>query len=108
MKEPLIIAGMFLVTFGVRYPVLAVVSRLRLPELVTQALKYVPPAVLMAIIAPAVVLPGGERIAQGLSNAPLYASLVAALVAWRTRNLLATILVGMGVLWLLRLGLGGG
>jgi len=106
MKDILTIFGMFLVTFGVRYPVLAVVSRLRLPGIVIQALKYVPPAVLMAIIAPAVLLPGGERVLLGLSNAPLYASLVAVLVAWRTRNLLATILVGMGALWLLRWGLG--
>jgi branched-subunit amino acid transport protein len=106
MNEFLIITGMFLVTFGVRYPVLAVVSRLRLPELVTQALKYVPPAVLMAIIAPAVLLPDGGRITLGLSNTPLYASLVAVLVAWRTKNLLATILVGMGVLWSLRWVLG--
>jgi branched-subunit amino acid transport protein len=108
MKDFTTILGMFLVTFGVRYPVLAVVSRLRLPELVTQALKFVPPAVLMAIIAPPVLLPDGERIALGFSNAPLYASLVAVLVAWRTKNLLATILVGMGVLWSLRWGLGGG
>ena len=106
MKDFMTILGMFLVTFGVRYPVLAVVSRLRLPELVTQALKYVPPAVLMAIIAPAVLLPDGERIDLGFSNAPLYASLVAVLVAWRTKNLLATILVGMGVLWSLRWVLG--
>jgi branched-subunit amino acid transport protein len=100
MDEFLLLFGMFLVTFGVRYPVLAFVSRIQLPEIVEQGLKYVPPAVLMAIIAPAVLISDGERINLNIENAPLFASLIAVLVAWRTKNLLLTILVGMATLWL--------
>jgi branched-subunit amino acid transport protein len=102
MNEFLLLFGMFLVTFGVRYPVLALVSRVKLPAIVEQSLKYVPPAVLMAIIAPAVFIPDGNSIDIEISNAPLFASLIAALVAWRTKNLLLTILIGMGMLWLWR------
>ena len=102
MDEVILLAGMFLVTFGVRYPVLTLVSRVQLPELLLQGLKYVPPAVLMAIVAPVALIPAGEGISLVFSNAPLYASLAAALVSWRSRNLLLTILVGMGVLWLWR------
>ena len=99
MNEPLIILGMFLVTFGVRYPVLVLVRVIRLPEPVAQGLKFVPPAVLSAIIVPTVLIPGGEGIDLALSNPPLFASLVATLIAWRTKNLLLTITTGMTVLW---------
>ena len=100
MNEFLLLFGMFLVTFGVRYPVLAFVSRIQLPPIVERGLKYVPPTVLMAIIAPAVFIPDGERINLNIQNALLFASLIAVLVAWRTKNLLLTILVGMVALWL--------
>ena len=103
MNESLIIIGMFLVTFGVRYPVLTAVSKVNLPEIIAGGLKFVPPAVLMAIIAPAVLLPEGAQIDLSLSNAPLYASIFAMLIAVRTKNLLATILSGMGILWIWKL-----
>ena len=99
MNEFLLILGMFLVTFGVRYPVLALVSRIQLPGILESGLKYVPPAVLTAIIVPTVLLPEGDKISIRLTNAPLYAGITAVFVAWRTKNLLLTILTGMGVLW---------
>ncbi|MCJ7702409.1 MAG: AzlD domain-containing protein [Anaerolineales bacterium] len=102
MNEVLLLLGMFLVTFGVRYPVLALVSKVQLPRLVSQGLKYVPPAVLTAIIAPAVLLPGGKGLDLHLSNAALFASLAATLVAWRTKKLLPTIVIGMATFWLWR------
>jgi branched-subunit amino acid transport protein len=102
MNEFLIILGMFLVTFGVRYPVLVLVRVIHLPELVAQGLKYVPLAVISAIIMPAVFIPGGEGIDLDLTNTPLLASVAATLVAWRTKNLLATIIIGMAALWLLK------
>jgi branched-subunit amino acid transport protein len=100
MNEFLLLFGMFLVTFAVRYPVLAFVSRVQLPPIVEQSLKFVPPTVLMAIIAPAMLIPNGEGITFGLDNASLYAGIIAIIVAWRTKNLLLTILIGMASLWL--------
>lgn len=101
MNEVLLIAGMALVTFAVRYPVLALVGKIPLPDRVFQALRYVPPAVLAAIIVPAVLLPEGrETIFISPMNARLVAALAAGLVAWRTKSLLVTILVGMATLWL--------
>ena len=44
------VAGMAAVTFGVRYPVLALLSRSKLPDVVLQALQFVPAAVLSAIV----------------------------------------------------------
>lgn len=98
MNEILLIAGMALATMATRIPVLMLLSRRQLPEPVFRALRYVPPAVLSAIIFPAVLLPGGQW-QLGLDNAGLAASLLAALVAWRSRNLLLTILIGMAAFW---------
>ena len=61
-NEILMVAGMALVTFAMRYPVLALVSKLTLPSTLTAALKFVPPAVLTAIIVPALLAPKEQRI----------------------------------------------
>jgi branched-subunit amino acid transport protein len=100
-----LIFGMMTVTFGVRYPVLALVGRIQLPDPIFQALRYVPPAVLTAIIIPELLLPGGELKLQ-FNNAPLFAGLVAGIVAWRSKNLLLTIVLGMGAFFIYRLILG--
>lgn len=102
MNEVLLIAGMAAVTFGVRYPVLALFSRLTLPAWVMRALRFVPLAVLSAIIAPAMFIPEGTLI-SGVETGALFAGVVAALVAWRTKNLLLTIIIGMAALWGFRL-----
>ncbi|MBC6936008.1 MAG: AzlD domain-containing protein [Chloroflexi bacterium] len=101
MDEWLLILGMALVTFGVRYPMLAVIGRLRLPDTALRALRYVPAAVLTAIVVPAVLMPDG-MLDLRLENAYLPGAVVAALVAWCTKNLLLTIMVGMGAFLLLR------
>ncbi|MEK6256079.1 MAG: AzlD domain-containing protein [Chloroflexota bacterium] len=95
-SEFFLILGMTIVTFGVRYPVLALVSKIRLPEQILSALKFVPPAVLSAIIFPAVFMPKGT-VDLTLQNAELGASVLAALIAWRSKNLLLTIVVGMAI-----------
>jgi branched-subunit amino acid transport protein len=96
MNEALLVLGMALVTFGVRYPVLAIVGRVDLPPAVARALRYVPPAVLTAIVFPAALMPEGD-LALGPDNPYLIGALAAGLVAWRARSLLATIGIGMAV-----------
>ena len=99
MNEVLLVAGMALVTFAVRYPVMALVGRIALPKPVFDALRYVPPAVLATIIVPEVVRPDGQTLALTVENARLVAALLTVLVAWRTKNLLLTIVLGMLALW---------
>ena len=99
--EVLMVAGMMAVTFGVRYPVLALVSKLSLPPMVLDALKFIPPAVLTAIIVPAVLMPAG-RLDIGIDNAYLLAAVAAGLISWRTNNLLLTIVLGMAIFLALR------
>lgn len=102
MNEILLLLGMFFVTFGVRYPVLRLISQISLPAILIQGLKFVPPSVLTAIIVPTVLMPEGDTILVALTNAPLFASVIAILVSWRTKNLLLTILMSMSALLLWR------
>jgi branched-subunit amino acid transport protein len=102
MNEIVLIAGMALVTFAVRYPVLALVGKINLPQPVIRALRYVPPAVLAAIILPAMLLDSANQLALSLNNSYLIAGVVAFLVAWRTKNMLLTIILGMAALWAAR------
>ncbi|MEP7287680.1 MAG: AzlD domain-containing protein [Chloroflexota bacterium] len=104
MNEVILIGGMALVTFTIRYSLMALVGKISLPAPVLRALKFVPPAVLTAIIVPAIVYKG-DQLALSYTNDYLVAGIVTALVGWRSKNLLLTILVGMGTLfawrWLL-------
>ncbi len=102
MNDVLLIGGMALVTFTIRYPVLVLVGKIPLPQPVFRALKFVPPAVLTAIILPAILLNDKNQLDVRFTNAHLVAGLVAALVAWRTRNVLLTIILGMVALWIWR------
>lgn len=105
MNEFWLILGMTAVTFGVRYPVLALVGQIELPEPVFRALKYVPVAVLTAIVVPAVLMPDDE-LTISLQNAEMIGAIVAVLVAWRTRSLLWTIVIGMAAFYAWRLLVG--
>lgn len=98
MTEVLMIAGMALVTVAVRYPVLALVGKIDLPKPVFRALRFVPPSILAAIILPELVY-RENQIYIATDNSYLVAGIVAGLVAWRSRNLLLTIVLGMLVLW---------
>lgn len=100
MNEVWLLAGMAIATMATRIPVLVALSRRTLPAGIERALRYVPPAVLSAIILPIVVLSEG-KLNLVANNATLWASLAAALIAWRTKNLLLTIVLGMLVFALL-------
>ncbi|HVU15251.1 MAG TPA: AzlD domain-containing protein [Phototrophicaceae bacterium] len=106
MNEFVLVLGMGLVTFLIRYPTLVLIGRIPLPDRVFRALRYVPPAVLAAIIVPSVLIPDGTHIDVSISNSYLIAGIVAALISWRTKNLLATIVLGMVVFLIWRLIVG--
>ncbi|WP_434340887.1 AzlD domain-containing protein [Motilimonas cestriensis] len=93
-QEAWLIGGMFAVTFLIRFIMFAMAGNLRLPAPLQQALSYVPPAVLTAIIVPSVVLPHGT-VELSFSNSYLVAGVVSFFVALISRNLLLTIGLGM-------------
>lgn len=98
----LAIGGMALVTFGVRYLPMLAARRMTLPPRLMDALRYVPVAVLSAIIAPAILYPNGVDLHIGLDNPRLLAGIASALIMWRSKNLLLTIVLGMGLFLLLQ------
>lgn len=96
----LTIAGMAVVTFASR--VLALVfMRHEIAPWIQRWLGYVPIAIFVALIIPALVPLSTEapRITLGPS---LPAGLVGAVVAWRTSNVIYTIIAGLITFWLLR------
>ena len=95
----MIISG--LATFAIRATFIILVGQREIPELLRRALHFIPPAVLTAIILPELVLPRGS-LDLSLTNPNLLAGIVAVLVAWRTRSVLLTIVVGMAVFWLMQ------
>jgi branched-subunit amino acid transport protein len=101
LQEILLLLGMFVATFISRYPILVLVGRIELPQPLFRALRYVPVAVLTAIIVPAALMPTGTLNLRP-QNAFFVASIIAILISWRTRNLLATIVGGMAFFFLWR------
>ena len=87
-----------LATYAIRLAFILFIGRRHIPIVLLRALRFVPPAVLTAIIFPEVVMPGGN-LNLSFENPRLLSGLLAILVAWRTRNVLLTILVGMLSLW---------
>lgn len=97
----LTIIGMGLITYAIRLSLIVLWERVEISAVIRQALHFVPPAVLSAIIFPELLQPGGT-LDISLGNARLLAGLFAVVIAWRTRNVLLTIGLGMVVLWLLQ------
>jgi branched-subunit amino acid transport protein len=95
----LAVAG--LVTFATRISFIALLGKVETPPLVSRALRYVAPAVLSAIVFQELLVRNGAvQLSPG--NPRLLAGLLAAGVAWRTRNVLVTIAAGMCALWVLQ------
>ena len=90
------------INFGTRLSFIALFARREMPPLLARALRHVPAAMLTAIVVPAIVFAAPGELALGAGNVKLIAALVAGVVAWRWRNTLLTIAVGMGALWLLQ------
>ncbi len=87
-------------TFLIRFSLIALSDRAdRIPASAQRALRFIPPAVLAALVAPSFLMPAGTL---EVTNLRLVAGLVAALVSWTTRSVLWTIVSGMGTLWILQ------
>jgi branched-subunit amino acid transport protein len=97
----LTILGAGVVTFALRLSLIALLGRIEVPPFLEHALKYVPAAVLTAVVIPLLIYQDGA-LDVSLGNERLLAGLLAALIAWRTRNVLLTLGGGMAMLWTLQ------
>lgn len=90
------------VTFAFRHSFVYLFGRIDgVPPALRAPLRYVPAAVLAALVAPALV---GSPLSPGpVLTARTAAGALAALVAWRTESTAATLAAGMVALWASRL-----
>ena len=88
------ILGMALVTYLTRISGLLLMSHVTLSPRLKAWLGYIPGAVIVSLVAPTIF---------GTGFAEIGASLATVLVAIRTRNILLSMIVGVGVVWGLRM-----
>jgi branched-subunit amino acid transport protein len=96
----MVIAG--LLTFGTRLSFILLLDRIKVPDWFKRGLRFVPVAVLSAIILPDLTSPNGTLFLSW-RNPQLLAGLVAVLVAWKTKNVILTILAGLAALVIFQL-----
>jgi branched-subunit amino acid transport protein len=99
----MIIGG--LLTFATRLSFILLLDRIKMPDWFRRGLRFVPVAVLSAIILPELTNPGGTLFLSW-RNPQLLAGAVAILVAWRTRSVILTIVTGMAALLIFQAILG--
>src|SRR6266700_8422335 len=91
-----------LLTLGIRLSFIVFMDKVIVSPIAQQALRFVPVAVLSALIAPALFFSQGS-LDVSFSNSRLIAGILAILVAWRTKNVLLTIFTGMACLLVLQI-----
>lgn len=93
----ILVAG--LGTFAMRSSFLVFAHRLAdVPPKVQRLLRQIPPAALASLVVPALLRPHG---AIDLFQPRFVGGVIAALVAWRTRNIALTLVVGVGIVMLI-------
>ena len=95
----MIITGM--ITYAFRLSFIILFEHKDLPPALQRWLRYVPSAVFAAIIFPEIFVRDGSVVLSS-DNSRLFAALIAAIVAWRTKNVLLTILIGMAGLLIIK------
>lgn len=96
MNVWLVILGVGAVSLLLRASSLVLLRDRKLPERLTASLGLVPAAVLAALVAPDLLVQHGQL---HLLSMRLLAGLVAGMVAWKTRSVLWTLVVGLGLLF---------
>ena len=92
------IAG--LLTYFTRMAMIALVSREMLNDRFKEVLAYVPSAVFPAIIFPAIFI-NDSGIFVEINDPKIFASMIAIIVGYFTKNIIATILTGLISYWFL-------
>lgn len=95
---PIIFVG--ILTYFSRFSFIAFSENLHIHPKIYRTFKYIPISVLAAIIVPEIAK--STDIQNIISLPRLAAGAIAILVAWRTKNVILTITVGMLILYLIQ------
>lgn len=97
----LAIVGAGAITFALRLSFIALLGQIEIPLVLARALRFVPAAVLTAVVIPLLLYVNGA-VEVSFGNERLLAGLAAVLICWRTRSIPLTLVGGMVVLWTLQ------
>ena len=89
-----------LMTFATRFVMFSDIAPKKLPQWSSDLLGFVPVSVLTAILLPTVLV-GAEGTLEIEGNTRLPAAILAVLIAFVTRSVLATIIGGLAAMWAL-------
>jgi len=92
-----VILSIGIVTFFIRFSFIWLLGNRRINSTIQNLLQFVPPAVLAALITPSFLLTPEADFS--VVNPRMWSGLLAALVAWKTRNVICTIASGLFCLW---------
>ena len=95
----LLVAMLAAISFTTRASFIVLLANAKLPPGLQRSLRFVPAAVFPALVLPDMAWIDGV-LELGPSNPKLVAGIIAGVFAWRTRNTLGTIAVGLSVLHL--------
>ncbi len=102
MSEFAIIGAIGAGTYLLRLSFIGILGDRTMPDWAMVPLRFVAPAILAALVAPAVLLRDGAVDVSPATNPQALAALIALIVAWKTKNVAAVIVAGMAVVWLLQ------
>ena len=88
-------------TFLIRFSFIWLLGQGEISPGAQRILRFIPPSVLAAMILPSFVFPHHTGFA--VDNPRMWAGAVAAIVAWRSKSMILTIVTGMSALWLIAL-----
>lgn len=100
MKIWLVILAAGVITYTIRLSFILALERMKVPGWFARGLRYVPPAVLSAILIPGLADWNG-KFTLSWDNPQIIAGVVAGLVAWWTRNVVLTLAAGLACYFLL-------
>lgn len=95
-----IVLGVAFATYAMRAGLILLLAERSLPPAIERSLRNVGPAVLAALTV-SFAAGGSDGGSPNIAVAEAVALVVAAGVAWRTKNLVLTLAIGMMTLWIL-------
>lgn len=96
------IAGAALVTYCTRFPLMILSGKREIPPRLARFMRFIAPAVLTALIVPSIFVKDGA-VAFSHTNPYLWAAAITTLAAWLSKNMLVSVITGLGVmgLWMM-------
>ena len=98
LKLWIVIVVVGALNYASRLSFIAFFANREMPPLLARALKFVPAAMLTALVLPMVLSPSAAGALAGI-NPRIPAAIVATVVAWFTHSTLKTLGAGMATLW---------